>query len=151
MARGHCGLVFRAGMRHKVAMFIYGQMAANAIAVMSYLAARPGRRAGSTEVAKARNISRALAAKILSQLSGSGLLHGQAGPGGGYSLAKPANEICLLDIVRIFEQTEPPSVCPFGHGWCGKGEPCPLHDSIDALRRRNLEFLETTRLSVFGA
>lgn len=132
-------------------MFIYGQMAANGIAVMSYLAAEPGRRAGSADIAKVRGISPALAAKLLNQLSGAGLLQGQTGPGGGYRLAKAAADIRLLDIVQVFEQTTPPTLCPFGPGWCGKGEPCPLHDSIEALMRRNLDFLENTRLAVFDS
>ncbi len=130
-------------------MFIYGQMAANGIAVMSYLAAEPQRRAGSADIAKSRRISKPLAAKLLTQLSGAGLLAGQTGPGGGYRLAKPAERIRLIDIVKVFEQTEPPTLCPFGHGWCGKHEPCPLHNAIAELSERNREFLENTLLSVF--
>ena len=48
-------------------MFIYGKTAANAIAVMSYLAAEPVRRAGSSEIAEARNLSQPLTAKLLTQ------------------------------------------------------------------------------------
>lgn len=130
-------------------MFIYGKMAANAIAVMSYLATAPSRRAGPGEIARARRISQALTAKLLTQLSLAGLLLGQPGPGGGYTLAKPAGEISLLDIVCIFENTEPPSVCPFGHGWCGKGEACPLHDAVARMIDSNRRFMEETRLSIF--
>ncbi len=131
-------------------MFIYGQMAANGIAVMSYLAHEPGRRAGSSDIAKERGISKALAAKLLNRLSSAGLLAGQPGPGGGYTLAVPAESVRLIDIVSLFEQTEPPTLCPFGQGWCGKGDPCPLHHSIEGLVAKNREFLENTRLSVFA-
>jgi Rrf2 family protein len=131
-------------------MFLYGKTAANAIAVMSYLAARPGELAGSSEIAEARKISHALTAKLLTQLSAAGLVRGQPGPGGGYLLAKDASEINLLGIVALFEQTEGPSLCPFGQGWCGHGEPCPLHDSLLSLQERSRRFLEHTRLSVFS-
>jgi Rrf2 family transcriptional regulator, iron-sulfur cluster assembly transcription factor len=131
-------------------MFIYGKTSANAIAVMSYLAADPGRRAGSGEIAKSRRISRALTAKLLTQLAAAGLVSGQPGPGGGYTLAKPAKEICLFDIVSLFEQTAEPSVCPFGHGWCGKGDPCPLHETLGKMIAGNLAFLEKTSLAVFS-
>lgn len=130
-------------------MFIYGKTAANAIAVMSYLAADPARRAGSGEIARARGISLALTAKLLTQLAAAGLVKGQPGPGGGYTLAKPARDICLLDIVSLFEQTEEPSRCPFGPDWCGKGEPCPLHDTILEMIESNRRFMETTTLAIF--
>ena len=131
-------------------MFIYGKTSANAIAVMSFLAADPKRRAGSGEIAKARNISRALTAKLLTQLAAAGLVHGQPGPGGGYTLAKPSAKICLLDIASLFEQTEPPSLCPFGHGWCGKGDPCPLHNMIGGMIDSNRAFMKKTSLAIFA-
>jgi len=130
-------------------MFVYGQTAANAIAVMSYLAADPLRRAGSAEISEARGISRALTAKLLTQLAAARFVTGQPGPGGGYTLAKEPGEISLLDIASLFEQVDPPSVCAFGHGWCGHGDPCPLHDGIHDLMNSNRRFMEGTRLSVF--
>lgn len=132
-------------------MFLYGKTASNAIAVMSYLAARPGEIVGSSEVADARKISHALTAKLLTQLSAAGLVRGQPGPRGGYRLAKDASEINLLGIVALFEQTEGPSRCPFGQGWCGQGEPCPLHESLLSLEDRSRKFLENTHLAVFSS
>jgi len=130
-------------------MFIYGKTSANAIAVMSYLATDPKRQVGSGEIAKSRGISRALTAKLLTQLAGAGLLIGQPGPGGGYRLAKPAKSICLLDIASLFEQTEPPSLCPFGHDWCGNGDPCPLHNMISGMIDTNRAFMKKTSLAIF--
>lgn len=130
-------------------MFIYGKTAANGIAVMSYLAADPNRRAGSAEIGAARGISKTLTAKLLTQLAAAGLVVGQPGPGGGYKLARPPKDICLLDIVSLFEQTNPTSICPFGHGWCGHGDPCPLHDTLTGMVAANQRFMEETNLSVF--
>jgi Rrf2 family protein len=130
-------------------MFAYGQTAANAIAVMSYLAANPSRRADSGEIAEARSISKPLTAKLLTQLAAARLVSGQPGPGGGYTLAKAPAEISLLDIASIFEQTDLPSLCPFGHGWCGNGAPCPLHEAIQEVVASNQGFMKETRLSVF--
>lgn len=130
-------------------MFIYGKTSANAIAVMSYLAEDPARRAGSGEIAEHRGISKALTAKLLTQLASAGLVSGQPGPGGGYTLAKKPSAICLLDIASLFEQVEPPSLCPFGHGWCGNGDPCPLHDTILGMIDKNRLFMQKTTLAVF--
>ena len=131
-------------------MFIYGKTSANAIAVMSYLAGRPEHRSGSGEIAEARMISRTLTAKLLTQLAAAGLVQGQPGPGGGYTLAKEAKEISFLQIVSLFEQTDSPPLCPFGHHWCGNGDPCPLHDTLLEMQETNQRFLEDTRLSVFS-
>lgn len=132
-------------------MFIYGKTSGNAIAVMSYLAANPKRRSGSAEIADARGISRPLAAKLLTQLATGGLVAGHPGPGGGYTLARPAEEIRLIDIASLFEHTDAPTLCPFGHDWCGKGDPCPLHDAIAEIQNTNRRFLEDTHLAVFAA
>jgi Rrf2 family iron-sulfur cluster assembly transcriptional regulator len=132
-------------------MFIYGKTATNGIALMSYLAGVAPRRAGSEEIANARHISRTLTAKLLTQLSSAGLVAGQPGPGGGYTLAHPADAIRLVDIVGLFSNIGETAPCPFGSGWCGVGAPCPLHDTISALMERHRSFLENTRLSVFQA
>lgn len=132
-------------------MFIYGKTATNGIAVMSYLAGVAPRRAGSEEIAIARRISRMLTAKLLTQLSAAGLVSGQPGPGGGYTLAHDADKIRLVDIVGVFSHAGETSPCPFGSGWCGVGEPCPLHDTISGMMESHRSFLENTRLSVFQA
>lgn len=131
-------------------MFIYGKTSANAIAVMSYLAADPGRRAGSAEIARARGIPKPLTAKLLTRLATTGLITGQPGPGGGYRMAVPPSEIRLLDIASLFEYCDLPAPCPFGHDTCRKSDPCPLHDQIGDLQKAARRFLEETRLSAFA-
>lgn len=132
-------------------MLSYGKTASNAIAAASWLARlEPGERAGSAEVARARGISAPLAAKILTVLSQAGVVDGAPGPGGGYRLRRPASEIRLADVVAPFEPAGDGDRCPFGPGWCGHGEPCPLHDRLAALQRQAEEFLEETTLAVFA-
>jgi len=132
------------------AMFIYGQTASTAISLMSYLAALPsGRLAGSNELAEARGVSKALAAKLLTRLAQAGFVAGQPGPRGGYSLGKEADSISIFDIAALFEQIEPPSLCPFGRDWCGKGPQCPMHNKIAEMIEANLRFMKGTRLSLF--
>jgi Rrf2 family protein len=102
-----------------------------------------------SEIAAARGISRALTAKLLTQLAASKFVSGQPGPRGGYILAKNPGDISLFEIVSLFEQMDPPVVCAFGRGWCGHGAACPLHDAIHNLIEINRRFLEETRLSIF--
>lgn len=121
-----------------------GKTAQNAISAVSYLVERQrdnGGTVSSQEVADARNFSKPLAAKILTTLSKVGIVKGSTGPGGGYQLAKPADEITLLDVVSQFELQNSAMMCPFGEGWCGNYDPCPLHDKILELEAIQMKFL----------
>ena len=96
-----------------------------------------------------RNIPTALAAKLLSEAASAGLTKGITGPGGGYRLARPPEEIRLADIVGIFEREITEFPCPFGPGWCGSGNSCPLHNDFLKLEENRRRFLEETTLAVF--
>lgn len=134
-------------------MFRYGKLAQRAVGALSYLAEQ--RSTGieplsSSVVAEARNMPVTLAAKLLSQTATAGLTIGSTGPGGGYRLARPPEEITLAQIVDLFERRTEEPPCPFGPGWCGKGDPCPLHDQFVELEERARGFLENTTLAVFA-
>lgn len=119
---------------------------------MSYLAERHGENTpwiSSSEIGRERKIPISLAAKLLSQMATAGLAIGATGPGGGYRLAKPPEQITLSDIVRIFERETNEGPCPFGPGWCGVGEPCPLHNEFVKLQQHGHQFLDNTTLAVF--
>lgn len=133
-------------------MFGYGKMANYAIASLSYLAANYDKenfKANSQTIANARNLSRPLVGKLMSQMSTAGLVNGTPGPGGGFFLAKPPSEISLLEIVRLFEKVEESLMCPFGPGWCGNGDPCPFHFELEDKRDEMLSWLSSTNLEVF--
>lgn len=103
----------------------------------------------SRDVAESRGIAQTLVAKLLTTLSQAGLVSGSRGPGGGYSLALPPQEISLLDIVAVFERQDGALVCPFGPNWCGSHEPCPLHNDYLAFTEQFNEWLSSTTLAVF--
>ena len=134
-------------------MFRYGKLARQAVAALSYLAERYGPDApaiSSAEVGRVRKIPQTLAAKLLSEAASAGLARGTSGPGGGYRLARPPQEIRLADIVGLFEREMEEYPCPFGPGWCGTGNPCPLHDDFMLLEEQGRKFLEETTLAVFA-
>jgi Rrf2 family protein len=140
-------------MDYRKYMLRYGKTAQQAVAAMSYLAEGWSESVGSVpsaEVGRARNMPTPLAAKLLSELSAAGLTTGTTGPGGGYRLAKSPGEISLADIVWIFERRPDDYPCPFGPGWCGNKNPCPLHDSFVELEEHATNFLEQTTLAVFA-
>lgn len=133
-------------------MFRYGKLARQAVSALSYLAERydpDGPSISSSEVGRVRKIPQTLAAKLLSEAASAGLIRGVTGPGGGYRLARPPAEIRLADIVGIFERGSEEPPCPFGVGYCGKGNPCPLHNNFLELEARGRKFLDETTLAVF--
>jgi Rrf2 family protein len=113
-------------------MFGYGKMSGCAVAAMSALAEchAEGVQLSSQQIAESRNLSQPLVAKVLTVLSQAGFVHGSRGPGGGYRLAHEPKSITLFEVVDLFEGHRDPSSCPFGPGYCGTGEPCPLHNML---------------------
>lgn len=124
----------------------------NAISAMSRLAElyAGDQAASSADIAKSRNLAQPLVAKVLTTLARAGLITGAPGPGGGYRFSKPPREVSLFDIVTLFER-ESDTACPFGPGWCGDGEPCPIHHSLVAMRQIETDYLKNTTFDVFSA
>jgi Rrf2 family protein len=129
----------------------YGRTSANAIAIASLLAERweGGRRTTSKEAAAGRGISKPLAARILVMMAQAGFVEGTPGPNGGYALSREPGAILLSEIVSVFQRLDPQDRCPYGPGWCGTGNPCPLHDELIRQEESHQEFLRKTSLSVF--
>jgi Rrf2 family transcriptional regulator, iron-sulfur cluster assembly transcription factor len=133
-------------------VFKYGKTTQTAIAAMSRLAEvyDGGKtRLSSGDIAKERHLSKPLAAKLLTILSQARLVGGSPGPGGGYTLSRPPGQISLYDVAILFERPDQERTCPFGSGWCGHGEPCPLHYGLLALDEQMVDFLRNTHFDVF--
>jgi Rrf2 family protein len=133
-------------------MFRYGKLARQAVSAISYLAEKHAPDVpwiSSAEVGRTRKIPATLAAKLLSQMATAGLTVGTTGPGGGYRLARSPKDIRLAEIVSLFERGMDEFPCPFGPGFCGSGDPCPLHHDFLKLEENGRRFLEKTTLAVF--
>ena len=57
----------------------------------------------SNEISKKYNIPREYLLKIMQELAKADILRSKRGPRGGYSLARPASKISMLDIVEAVE------------------------------------------------
>ncbi len=132
-------------------MIKYGKSTQSAISAMSRLAEvyDQDQRLSSHDIAKTRNLPQPLVAKLLTTLSQFGLVTGAPGPGGGYALAHKPEEISLFDVAAVFERTDDQMTCPFGPGWCGNREPCPLHDKLVEFNEQLQTFLRSTTFAVF--
>lgn len=129
----------------------YGKSAEYAVAAASRLAEvyHEKKKLSSQEIAEARELPKPVVAKVLTILSQAGIVQGSPGPGGGYALAKTPESIRLMDIAQCFDRKESTLCCPFGPNHCGRGNPCPLHHQLAAIRDRLTAFLENNTLAVF--
>jgi len=132
-------------------VFSYSKLAQGGIAAVSYLASISGesRLAGSGQIAAARKLPPQITAKILTLMSRAGIVLGTPGPTGGYRLARPAAEISLFDVIRVFEDPEQRVMCPFGPEWCGTGALCPLHDTLLDIHRETIKRLARESFAQF--
>ena len=77
------------------------------------------------DISERQNISKPYLEQLFNKLRRNGLVKSLRGPGGGYVLARKANEINIAEIVHAVEDSMDASVCR-GQGNCLKGKPCLL-------------------------
>jgi Rrf2 family protein len=98
------------------------------IRVIVDLATLPkGFRASTSEIAERQNIPAPFLAKIISQLSLSGLVSTYRGSGGGVSLARPATEISLLEVIEALDGPLRLNRCAIEPESCPRTGHCPVH------------------------
>ena len=98
------------------------------VRVIVDLAALPkGSRASTSEIADRQNIPAPFLAKIISQLSLSGLVSTYRGSGGGVSLARPASEISLLEVIEALDGPLRLNRCAIEPQACPRTGQCPVH------------------------
>lgn len=107
--------------------------------------------AGETESANSERISahtqipKPFLSKILRDLVVAGLIHGQRGPNGGFTLTRPADKVSILDVINAVDPLKRIDECPLGlpeHKTL-----CPLHAELDAA----IEHVECSLGSTFLA
>lgn len=104
-----------------------------AIRILMYCAANPNELSRIPEIAKSYSVSELFLFKILQPLAKSGLVETVRGRNGGVRLAKNAEDITLLDVVRITEDSFAMAEC-----FDNDEAECPLIDACalnSALRR----------------
>ncbi|MCA9001675.1 MAG: Rrf2 family transcriptional regulator, partial [Planctomycetes bacterium] len=75
------------------------------------MALAEGRPVTSNQVAERYQIPDNVVAKVLQQLTRSGLATGVRGVGGGYLLAREPGDVTVQDIIDIFEPVPSPDTC----------------------------------------
>ena len=90
--------------------------------------------ASSRDLAELQGVSPSFIAKIFPRLEKAGIVEASEGVRGGYRLARPANEITVLDVVDAIEGKKPLFDC--------QGNSRPMH----ALQRKSVGLGDRRRL-----
>jgi Rrf2 family protein len=85
--------------------------------------------------------------KLLKTLAEEGLVESQKGLGGGFRLARAAEDISLFDIVEPIEHISRWSGCILGRSECSEVNPCAIHNRWKAVRDTYLRMLQRTTIA----
>jgi Rrf2 family transcriptional regulator, nitric oxide-sensitive transcriptional repressor len=123
---------------------MFSQTVEYALRAAVYLADQAPEPRTTEQIAAATRVPRAYLSKVLQSLSRASIVHSQRGLHGGMTLAKPARELSILEVVNAVEPLRRIRSCPLGLAAHGV-HLCPLHRRLDdALAQVEEAFANTT-------
>lgn len=115
------------------------QTAEYALRAVAWLAQKPGEPQTTQQLSEATKVSATYLPKVFQHLIRAGLISGQRGVGGGYTLTRDPEMVTLLDVVDCVDPIVRIERCPLHLQTHGMNL-CPLHrvlrDAIDEVRKR---------------
>jgi Rrf2 family protein len=109
---------------------------------LRHLASTPGATASTKDIADAYRLPVPLLAKVLQQLTREKILQSVAGTNGGYKLARPANRITALEVVRAIDGPVILTHCFTEHGTCDQSDKCTVREPLRRVHEAILELLQ---------
>lgn len=97
-------------------------------------------------ISERQRISLSYLEQLFGRLRRQGIVDSVRGPGGGYTLARPMEEISVADIIRAVDEPIDATQCG-GLGNCHDERECMTHDLWMSLNARIYEFLESASLA----
>jgi len=98
-----------------------------------------------SDISKRQDISLSYLEQLFTRLRKRKLVRSTRGPGGGYSLNRPANEIAVAEIVSAVDETVDTTRCS-GANNCHDGHQCLAHELWDDLSQQIYGFLNEINL-----
>lgn len=121
-----------------------------ALRAMVYLASHPGEPSTAVDIARVTRVPPAYLSKILQNLSREGLVNSRRGLRGGFSIATPADELTVLEVINAVEPVQRIDTCPLGLASHGS-RLCPLHARLDrVLEQVEQAFGQTTLAEILA-
>ena len=103
-----------------------------ALRAVVWLAQNPGEPQTTLQIADATQVPTSYLPKVFQPLVRNGLVTGQRGLGGGYTLVKDPSELSMLEVVNCVDPIERIESCPLdlkSHATAL----CPLHSSLNQM------------------
>lgn len=97
------------------------------------------------DISQRQGVSLSYLEQLFSRLRKGNLVDSARGPGGGYRLARDANEIAVVDVLKAIDENIEMTNCD-QQANCQGGEPCLTHDLWMDLSKRIYEFLSDISL-----
>ena len=109
---------------------IFSRTSEYALRAVVHLATANGATQITPVIAEATQIPPNYLSKVLQELRRKGIVNGSRGSGGGFTLARPAEAITVLEVINAVDPIERICSCPLGipsHGT----KLCALHKKLD--------------------
>lgn len=116
-------------------MLRIGKLTDYATVLMTCLAGRPGEVLAASELAEHARLEMPTVSKLLKQLACAGLVESRRGIRGGYRLARPAEQISVLQIVVALEGPLGMTECSAVQGSCGHEPHCRVQGNWRRISR----------------
>lgn len=116
-------------------------------AVLEVARAPDGRLVSRRELSTVTGAPLSVLAQPLAALVRADVLVAQAGPRGGYRLARPARDVSVYDVVRAIDGEGRPERCVLHEGVCSWEGACPFHAVLAKAQERFTDTLRATSLA----
>lgn len=101
------------------------------------------------DIAQALDVPRNYLSKTLHQLARAGVVTSTVGPGGGFRLTLPADQLTLDAVVAPFD-TAAERHCLLGRPRCSDVEPCAAHQHWKHIANQIQEFFASTTVAMLA-
>lgn len=115
------------------------------MAMADLVVADVGKPVPLADVAQRQEISLSYLEQLFGRLRRAGLVSSVRGPGGGYRLARPMNEVTVADIIAAVDEPLDATNCG-GRENCHDEHRCMTHDLWTNLNKRMHEYLASVSL-----
>ena len=97
------------------------------------------------DIAERQGISLSYLEQLFSRMRKKGLVYSVRGPGGGYSPARPTDEISIAEIITAVDESVDTTRCHGAHN-CQNNELCLTHNLWENLSNRIYDYLKDVSL-----
>ncbi|MBK5194132.1 MAG: Rrf2 family transcriptional regulator [Flavobacteriaceae bacterium] len=123
-----------------------------AINAVLYLAVHSdeSKKISAREIAETISIPSPFLSKLLQVLSKKNVISSSKGPGGGFYMTRDNLNLNLIEIVKHIDGLENFEDCVLGLKKCSSEKPCPVHYSIQPLKKQLFKELNENSIASFA-